>query len=299
MTSKQDLQPGTTQRNLSSVSNSLGTKSANSLKKYLVVLALVAFLVAIPLVKDFSGFVSRATEFVSKTMSLIQFYQNLANPYMRYVKIPEGLRQEQVADIYEKVLAWNQTDREQFLDSSLEGYYFPGTYFLPIDATGAEVKQVMAKQFDSKVQPQITETKSNVLKNKINTDTAVKIASLIQREAAGKQDMRIISGIIWNRLFNGMNLDLDATLQYAKGNDDNGWWPQVVPDDKKIQSPFNTYKNKGLPPSPISNPGLPAIEAAYNPIKTDALFYFHDKNRNIHTSKTYKEHVAKINIYLK
>lgn len=270
-----------------------------SIKTYFLVVLVVVILGTIPVLKDFPAFFARAHEFFARSVSLFELYQNLANPYMRYVKIPEGLRQEQVADIYEKVLAWNQSDREQFLDSNLEGYYFPGTYFLPIDASGGEVKQVMAKKFDQTVNPRIEQSKSSVLKNKINTDTAVKIASLIQREAAGKQDMNIISGIIWNRLFNGMSLDLDATLQYAKGSDDNGWWPQVVPNDKKIQSPFNTYKNKGLPPSPISNPGLLAIEAAYNPVKTDALFYFHDKNRQIHTSKTYKEHVAKINQFLK
>jgi UPF0755 protein len=136
-------------------------------------------------------------------------------------------------------------------------------------------------------------------KNVINVDTAVKIASLIQREAAGKQDMNLISGIIWNRIFNVMDLDIDATLQYAKGNDADGWWPQVIPADKYIDSPYNTYKNAGLPPSAISNPGLAAIEAAYNPQKTSCIYYFHDNNKQIHCSVTYADQVKKIDEYLK
>jgi UPF0755 protein len=94
-----------------------------------------------------------------------------------------------------------------------------------------------------------------------------------------------------------MNLDIDATLQYAKGNAETGWWPQVHPRDKKINSPYNTYTHKGLPPGPISNPGLAAIEAAYNPQKTNCIFYLHDKNRKIHCSETYAEHKNFIDIY--
>ncbi len=277
----------------------------SGMKKFGITL-IVAFVIGIiPAISitasQFPSFISRAEEILGRTLGVLKLYQNLANPYMKYVRIPEGLRKEEVANIYEKVLAWSPTDRTQFLDAKLEGFYFPDTYFLPIDASGVEVRNVMLKNFDESVKPTEAEAAKHLasLKNKINIETVVKIASLIQREAAGKNDMKIISGIIWNRLFNGMSLDLDATLQYAKGTDEAGWWPQVVPKDKKIVSPYNTYKNKGLPPSAIANPGIAAIEAAYNPIKTDKVFYFHDSSRNIHTSKTYKEHVAKIEQYLK
>ena len=226
-------------------------------------------------------------------LSLSETYQNLANPYLRIVHVTPGLRKEQIVDIFAETLAWNDQNRKDF-EANVEGYYFPATYLVPVYASGKEVGAKMVAKFHEEVQPPVLKKGKNV----INEDTAVKIASIIQREAAGPADMNLISGIIWNRIFQGMSLDMDATLQYAKGNDQNGWWPTVVPADKKINSPYNTYKNEGLPPTPISNPGLSAIAAAYNPTTTDCIFYFHDKNRVIHCSKTYEDHVAKIKQYL-
>lgn len=95
-----------------------------------------------------------------------------------------------------------------------------------------------------------------------------------------------------------MNLQIDATLQYAKGNQIIGWWPPVFPEDKYIDSPFNTYENSGLPPAPIASPSLASIVAAANPQSTSCIFYFHDSKSNIHCSRTYKEHVAKIKKWL-
>ena len=240
--------------------------------------------------------------FLRNKINFIALYQNLGNPYIRYVYVPEGLRKEEVADIYLKTLAWNERDVNDFLGNSTlnkEGYYFPSTYILPLDATGAEVKEKMLQNFNRKV-IEATENKRYVLdKNKVNIDTALKVASLIQREAAGRHDMNLISGIIWNRIWKGMSLDIDATLQYAKGNEDTAWWPIVLSKDKQIASPYNTYKNKGLPPTPIANPGLAAIEAAYNPQKTNCIFYFHDDNRKIHCSVTYEDHKKGIEKYLK
>ena len=231
-------------------------------------------------------------------------YQNLGNPYIRYVRIPAGLRKEEVADIYTKVLAWNDQDRKDFLNESgqtktdLEGYYFPSTYVLAIDASGEEVKDKMIETFNKNV-ISVTQNPNYVLsKDKVNLDTALKISSLIQREAAGKHDMNLISGIIWNRIWSGMSLDIDATLQYAKGNEQK-WWPMVYSADKKIASPYNTYKNTGLPPTPIANPSLAAIQAAYNPQKTACMFYFHDSRGRIHCSKTYAEHAKGVNAYLR
>ena len=131
----------------------------------------------------------------------------------------------------------------------------------------------------------------------MTTPSKAKIASIIQREAGGKKDMRLISGIIWNRIFAGMRLQMDATLQYAKGNEEEGWWPQVDPKDKNIDSPYNTYKYDSLPPTAIANPGMAALEAAYNPQKTSCMYYLHDKKGNIHCSKTYAEHKRNIEKY--
>lgn len=239
-----------------------------------------------------------------QNVDFFSMYQNLGNPYIRYVSIPPGLRKEEVAHIYTKVLAWNDQDVKDFLNESggsqtdLEGYYFPSTYVLPLDASGEEVKDKMIENFNKKVVGTAATRGSTLSKDKVNIDTALKVASLIQREAAGKQDMNLISGIIWNRIWSGMSLDIDATLQYAKGNEEK-WWPRVLSADKQIASPYNTYKMVGLPPTPISNPSLAAIEAAYNPTKTSCLFYFHDNNRVIHCSKTYAEHKRAVEAYLR
>lgn len=249
-----------------------------------------------------SGFsyLSLSYGFSLKDMASLSFYQNLANPSVRIIRIQEGLRKEQVAEIVGEELNWNKKEKEEFLSAHIalgiadpEGYFFPKSYMIHKDADPLSVGEKMIQEFKDAT-GSIQKRKSSQI---INEDTAVKIASIIQREAGGKSDMKLISGIIWNRLFNGMRLQIDATLQYAKGNEKDGWWQRVDSKDKFIDSPYNTYKYYSLPPSAISNPGLAALEAAFNPQKTDCLYYLHDKNQKIHCSKTYEEHRKKINLY--
>lgn len=264
----------------------------------------------------------------------VEFYSNMANPYMKLVNIPAGLRREETALKFAKVLSWDQAQIDSFLNTapkdergSLDGYYLPGPYWVKTTATGADVANQMLRNFNSKVSEQIlsknysgasnskagtkTKTSSVTFTQKMNLDTAVRVASIIQREAAGDVDMRIISGVIWNRIFKGMSLDMDATLQYAKASEQDlkdglvasasstvVWWPKVVGKDKYINSPFNTYQNKGLPPTAIANPSLKAIAAAFNPAKTDCLFYIHDNNRGFHCEKTYEAHKENVQKYL-
>lgn len=230
----------------------------------------------------------------------LSFYQNLANPSVRIIKIQEGLRKEQIADIVGDKLGWDESERTEFINAhlalglpNLEGYYFPKSYMIPRDDDPIEVSQLMLGEFNKQTKAIVKAKNTRI----INEDTAVKIASIIQREAGGKSDMRLISGIIWNRLFKGMKLQMDATLQYAKGNEEDGWWQTVEPEDKKIDSPYNTYLHTDLPPSAIANPGLAAIEAAYNPQKTDCMYYLHDKKGKIHCAKTYAEHKKNIDRY--
>jgi len=221
---------------------------------------------------------------------------SLANPSMRIVKVQEGLRKEQVAQIVADKLNWDIQEKESFINNTnVEGYYFPKTYLIYKDENPSVVMATMTDEFKK----QVSTIKKPKSKQIINEDAAIKIASLIQREAASKADMNLISGIIWNRIFIGMKLQIDATLQYAKGSEEDGWWQQVDSEDKKIKSSYNTYLYKGLPPGAIANPGLAAISAAYNPQKTKCLFYLHDKNKKIHCAVTYEEHKRNINTYLK
>lgn len=233
-------------------------------------------------------------------LASLSFYENLANPSVRIVRIQEGLRKEEIAEIMAEKLNWSEKEKSQFINAhfalnnrNFEGRYFPKTYLLSRNESPIGVTSAMLEQFTKETD----KIKKNESALDINQDTAVKIASIIQREAAGKHDMRLISGIIWNRLFKGMKLQIDATLQYAKGNEDDGWWRRVNSVDKYIDSSYNTYLHPGLPPSPIANPGLAAIEAAYNPQKTKCLFYLHDKKGRIHCSETYEGHKRNIEVY--
>ena len=232
-------------------------------------------------------------------LTSLSFYESLANPSVKIVRIGEGLRKEEVVNILATKFGWNETKKNEFLNAHLayaidnfEGRYFPKTYMIHKDSDPVVVSKTMTDEYRKEV-ASVKKSKTNQI---INENTALIVASLIQREAGGKKDMKLISGIIWNRIFKGMKLQIDATLQYAKG-DESLWWPQVKSEDKNIDSPFNTYMYE-MPPGPISSPGISAIEAAYNPQKTSCLFYLHDKNRQIHCSATYAQHLINIKRYL-
>ena len=241
--------------------------------------------------------------YLTRGMSDWDIFNSLANPSLRYVYIAPGMRKQEIADVVGNTLNWDMVKKRELVNvnmdfnlNDLEGKYYPGTYLFPLNANPQDVGKEMTANYAKEI---------NLLSKKypkatVNYDTALLIASIIQREAAGPEDMRLISGIIWNRIFKGMSLEMDATVQYARGKTESGWWaPLKASDIKAIDSPYNTYKNGGLPPTPISNPGPDAIEAALNPQKTNCLFYIHDRNRTIHCSATYEEHVRNINAYLK
>jgi UPF0755 protein len=239
---------------------------------------------------------------MSKSMTVFQVAKVLKEePYMEWVTVPEGLRKEEVADLLAKNLDWSSERKKEFLSAPSflkwgisEGVFFPETYLMPKDESGSQIAARMFSKFNEKLGPYTAEfTKQN-----IKWTTGVKLASIIQREAAGKSDMALISGILWNRLEQDIPLGVDATIQYAQGVPGD-WWPRLKTGYQSIDSPYNTYKNKGLPPGAISNPGMNAILAALNPQKTDCLFYLHDNDRQIHCAKTYAEHQANIEKYLK
>lgn len=225
----------------------------------------------------------------------------ISKPDLVWVIIPEGLRKEQIGQILTRVFEWSESEQKRWNNvytkskqEYLEGVYFPDTYLIPRDEKGQAIAQRLINRFNEKMAPYY----DKFLEKNILWTTGIKIASLVQREAAGSQDMALISGIIWNRLDKEMKLEIDATLQYIRGNQDQGWWGKVNVQDKFVDSPFNTYKYKGLPPQSICNPGLEAIKAALNPAQTDCLFYLHDYNGQIHCVKTYEEHKENIRKYL-
>lgn len=241
---------------------------------------------------------------VSENMTAWQLAEKLtADPDMKWVVIPEGWRKEQIGELLTEVFGWSDDDLDRWNSEVtkmkidyIEGTYFPDTYLIPVSDSELDIANRMTRNFDEKFAPYV----GQFAEQNIKWTTGIKLASIIQREAAGKDDMPLIAGIMWNRLNNDMNLEIDATVQYARGKTDNGWWTPVTADEiRNIDSPYNTYKNKGLPPYPIGNPGLGAIEAALHPTETECLYYIHDNNRQIHCAKTFEEHQANIDEYLK
>lgn len=163
--------------------------------------------------------------------------------------------------------------------ASLEGFLFPETYLVPRGSKAKDLIILQLKQFGTEWtdgrQTQATQRKRTVFE-------IVTLASLIEREARFDEDRAKVASVIYNRLARGMLLQIDATVLYAKGV----WQATVTYDDRKIASPYNTYLHPGLPPGPIANPGIKAIDAALNPAPTDYLYYLSDPQGHLHYART-------------
>lgn len=221
-------------------------------------------------------------------------------PYLVWFSFPPGWRKEQIANRLVTQLNWTPEQKEEWLTidtaksaSYTEGVFYPDTYLIPSAQSPAQVADRFVDRFQEVFAPYASQAAQEGRKW---TDVLT-MASLIQREA-GATDMAIVSGILWNRLDKHMLLQVDATLQYIKGTDGN-WWPVPLSADKYIESPFNTYLHTGLPPHPIAEPSLAAINAALHPQKTSCLYYLHDPKGIIHCSDTYQGQVKNVNKYLK
>lgn len=149
--------------------------------------------------------------------------------------------------------------------TSLEGYLFPDTYFLRPDATADQIVNMLLETFEQKAGPALRT--ASAARN-VPIYDLVKLASIVEREARDRRESPLIAGLYQHRLDISMKLDADPTIQYAKGT-----WDELSLDDLKLVSPFNTYLNAGLPPTPICSPGLAALQAAAQPEKTDFLFF--------------------------
>lgn len=206
-----------------------------------------------------------------------------------WVTVVEGQRANEIADTLKKdIPSYKELWREELVAN--EGYLFPDTYLIPKDATIEQVLFIFKNNFDEKYATIKNTNESDFPKNEI-----VIIASLVEREAKHAEDRLFVASVIINRLNLGMKLDVDATVQYVLGyqEDEKDWWKKALTfEDLEIRSPYNTYRNAGLPPTPISNPGLAALDAAVNPANTDYLYYLSDKDGNNHYAETLEKHNA-------
>lgn len=229
---------------------------------------------------------------LSPSMNASEIAENLTHGMLDiWVTVPEGKRAEEIAKILKENIP-SYKDSWNYALTQNEGELFPDTYLIPRDADISLILSIMKNNFDKKY--------STITSNsKLSRNEIITIASMVEREAKFPEDRPLIASVIYNRLNLGMPLQIDATVQYALGLQDNGaWWKKsLTADDLKIDSPYNTYKNTGLPPNPISNPGLSSLQAAANPANTDYLYYVSDKEGHNHYAKTLAEHNANIKKY--
>jgi UPF0755 protein len=232
---------------------------------------------------------------LNPSMSMTEVAANLTHGTLDiWTTIPEGLRADEIANLFKtKLPSFNESWRPVL--KANEGYLFPDTYLIPRDADVNTVLALMKSNFQIKYDS----VKNSKTTNLTDAQTII-VASIIEKEAMFAQDRPLVASVIMNRLNMGMALQVDPTVAYALGyqTDTKSWWKKdLTLDDIKINSPYNTYVNVGLPPAPICNPGLSSIQAALTPAKTDYFYYLSDKQGHLHFEKTLAEHNADIQKY--
>lgn len=227
---------------------------------------------------------------------------DVANTSIR-ITIPEGLTLAGVGLVFEERGLFTQQD---FLAAAktvdlpyeylkavpsnthyrIEGYLFPDTYEFSHDATPEQAIRVMAARFNSLVPARYEQS---ALKDKYSFHQLITMASIVEKEAVKQEERARIAGVFYGRMRLGMQLESCATIQYIIGKA-----RKLYLVDLEIESPYNTYRNMGLPPGPIANSGLASINAALTPENTDYLFFFAKSDGGHIFNKTYEQHLKTI-----
>jgi len=234
---------------------------------------------------------------LSPSMTAYGIANNLTHGTLdNWITIIEGLRKEEIAQIISSNFDIPETD---FLKHAQEGYLFPDTYLIPREATSGSIIEILTNNYHRRFSNDlIAEAKKAGLSEK----EVLILASLVEKEGKYYSDKQKVAGILLKRLKNDWPLQLDATIQYALGYQPGvkTWWKKdLTKEDLEIDSPYNTYKNIGLPPGPICNPGLESIKAViYADKNTPFWYYISDKKGVLHFAETLEEHNLNINKYL-
>jgi UPF0755 protein len=215
--------------------------------------------------------------FFSTGMSELEIAKGLGDPSLLRVNliILAGWRVEEIADSFAK--SGLSIPVEEFIDlvktSNKEGYLFPGSYAVERGISAEDLLDIFYQGFLSNFPPSLDQ---EILERELTLQDVIILASIIEREAVLEEEMPMIASVFYNRLNSDLNLAADPTVQYALGYTAEGdtWWKNPLNlSDLEVYSPYNTYENPGLPPSPICNPSLAAIEAAVNPAETTYLYF--------------------------
>lgn len=180
-----------------------------------------------------------------------------------------------------------QTDDTNVLFKA-EGFIYPATYEIPVGLSEEKILEILVRQFDTEMQEnkivQLAEERGLKLRDVVN------LAAMVELEAVYAEEQPKIAGVFLRRLAIGMPIQSDTTIQYLLGAQKE----IITYDDLKIQSPYNTYQNPGLPPGPIGSPSLAAIKAVLAPEKTEYLYFVAEKDGHHRFTKTYQEHLQAI-----
>jgi UPF0755 protein len=204
------------------------------------------------------------------------------------VTIPEGYTKFQIAEKIENLNLKN-FNKNEFLQNAKEGYLFPDTYFFNSTDNVSNILEKFNKNFENKISKNFPDWKN--LNEKQKSEIII-IASILEREARQLESMKMVAGILENRLRINMPLQVDATVLYGKGI----WKERVYFKDLNSKTEneknYNTYDRVGLPMGPISNPGINAIEAAIYPTKNNFIYYLTGADGSMYYAKTFSEHVS-------
>lgn len=206
------------------------------------------------------------------------------------ITIPEGFNTYQITERLKKSIPDFPYNTFAEIIKNKEGYLFPETYFFSVNTKPENIAKKLEETFWQKM-----EQNFNIKEQSDEFNNKLILASIIEEEVRSLEDKKIVAGIFQNRLKIGMPLQADSTLAYVTGRDSLS----LTKDDLKSKSPYNTYTNKGLPPTPISNPGLESIEAVLYPTETKYLYFLTDKEGKVYYAKTFEEHKLNKQKYLR
>lgn len=247
---------------------------------------------------------------VSSALSPMEIVQKMAagQTVKTTITIPEGW---DIQDIAEYLADKKILSQEDFIKATnanyegfdfladkpkklgLEGYLFPDTYEMPESGEATDLARVMLSNFDKKLTPDL---RQEITRQKKSIFKIITMASILEKEVKTLEDKKMVAGILWKRIAEGMPLQVDATVNYITRKDH----PGALLADTKIDSPYNTYKYYGLPLGPISNPGIDSIIAAIYPTKSPYWYYLSSqKTGKTIFSKTLDEHNLAAAKYLK
>ncbi|MBQ7704255.1 MAG: endolytic transglycosylase MltG [Selenomonadaceae bacterium] len=258
-------------------------------------------------VRGYDGKMKPGTYTFSAGMTDEDVFEKILSGAKQLVRftIPEGFT---VKEIAERLYDLNLVDKEDFLRAATnfspfdymktqnevhykaEGFLFPETYSVESDYAVEEILKTMADEFDRRL---TDEMRARARELNLSIYDLVTLASLVEKEVRYDEDRPVVAQIFLKRLKMEMPLQSDATLQYLMDAPKE----DVSIEDTKIESPYNSYQNAGLPPGPVANPGTAAIEAVLYPADTDYLYFVADREGHNHYSYSYEEHLNLVNQY--